>query len=84
MSMRLGADVVRFSRYAARMEGMVLCRRCRDVIGGHEPVVVVTEGEPRHTSVLNEQQPLPRNSFHRDCFYEVLQAFRSPLVTPSR
>jgi hypothetical protein len=82
MRMGLGADVVRFSRYAARMG--VLCRRCRNVIGDHEPVVVVAEGEPRHTSVLNEQQPLPRNSFHRDCFYGVLQAFRSPPATPSR
>ena len=53
------------------MEEQLRCRRCRDVIGVYEPMVVLAEGEARETSVLNEALEGPLGDcYHRRCFDE--------------
>ena len=47
------------------MKEQLRCRRCRDVIGVYEPMVVLAEGEARETSVLDEELQGPLG----DCYH---------------
>lgn len=56
------------------MEEPLRCDFCGDVIGVYEPMVVVTAGRPRSTSLLIERsreddppEP-PVQMFHHSCF----------------
>lgn len=46
------------------------CRRCGEVIGVYEPLVVVSQHEPRRTSLAAAGQALPPGSaaYHEACF----------------
>jgi hypothetical protein len=48
------------------------CRHCDDVIGTYEPMVLVTDGCPRTTSVAAEPHisSEPGERFHRACYSE--------------
>ncbi|HTZ85339.1 MAG TPA: hypothetical protein VMB05_01610 [Solirubrobacteraceae bacterium] len=59
------------------------CLHCRDVIGVYEPMVVLTEGEARATSLLNEQGSGPAGDcYHAKCFKQA--GMPSPQQSTSR
>jgi hypothetical protein len=48
-----------------------VCRWCSDVIGVYEPMVVLSPGESRETSLHNERPGEPLGDcYHRACFDE--------------
>lgn len=55
------------------MSDRLRCRRCGDVIGVYEPLIVFVEGQPRETSRLAEPQAGALECYHRAC-YESLTA----------
>jgi len=73
--LRLSAPGLRLS--AASMDTCLVdeklrCRRCREVIGVYEQVVVQVKGGWRETSLLNERPGRSRfgDCYHRTCFHE--------------
>jgi hypothetical protein len=51
------------------MDERLRCRRCEDVIGVYEPMIVEADGTHRETSLLKEPDP-EGECFHRACFLE--------------
>jgi hypothetical protein len=53
----------------ASMQGSPRCRRCGDVIGVYEPMVVVAEGRAHVTSRAAERGGPPAGDwYHEDCY----------------
>jgi hypothetical protein len=52
------------------------CLRCGDVIGVYERMVVLADGVPRETSLLNEPIRPVGECYHHACFPEQLPATR--------
>jgi hypothetical protein len=52
------------------MEETLRCRHCDDVIGVYEPMVVLTDGQPRNTSRAAEQDhgPSVGECYHHACY----------------
>lgn len=47
------------------------CKRCDQVIGVYEPIVVVTDGRAQTTSIAADGRPGdPGERYHRACFVE--------------
>jgi hypothetical protein len=49
------------------------CRRCKDVIGVYEPMVVLADGHTRETSAAREPEAFASDHecYHRVCFEEM-------------
>jgi hypothetical protein len=62
------------------MDQPMKCRRCGDVIGIYEPVVLLTDGQARTTSAAAEPQvgDEPGEHFHRACYAQSAAASVAP------
>ena len=53
------------------MDEVLRCIWCNQVIGTHEPMVLLyADGEARETSALREDENLAGDCYHRGCFRE--------------
>lgn len=61
------------------MNRTLRCQHCDDVIGAYEPMIVVTNGEARHTSRAAEKDTAAPvgECYHHACY---LQAYRPDAV----
>jgi hypothetical protein len=66
----------RIGRRLVRMNDAPRCRRCRDVIGVYEPLVLLVDGGLRETSRAADPDvtALDGDLYHRSCYAQLVEA----------